>query len=159
MNILDAHCNVILLDCGTPVNGPLFSKIVTDVTGLVVVASQDVRGVEGALATLDWLHAHGFDRLLQHTVVALNAIQKSRPLIDRKAVENQFRKRVPEVFRVPYDPHLATGLAVDFTALKQQTRDAVLALAGGVAQHYPAGQLRRHHQDELGEWIDTIRRD
>lgn len=55
MQILETHCNVILLDCGTPVNGPLFSNILNDVTGLVVVASEDVRGVEGALVTLDWL--------------------------------------------------------------------------------------------------------
>lgn len=46
MQILETHCNVILLDCGTPVNGPLFSNILNDVTGLVVVASEDVRGVE-----------------------------------------------------------------------------------------------------------------
>lgn len=52
MQILETHCNVILLDCGTPVNGPLFSNILNDVTGLVVVASEDVRGVEGALVTL-----------------------------------------------------------------------------------------------------------
>lgn len=82
MQILETHCNVILLDCGTPVNGPLFSNILNDVTGLVVVASEDVRGVEGALVTLDWLGAHGFGRLLQHTVVVLNAIQKTRSLVD-----------------------------------------------------------------------------
>lgn len=35
MQILETHCNVILLDCGTPVNGPLFSNILNDVTGLV----------------------------------------------------------------------------------------------------------------------------
>jgi MinD-like ATPase involved in chromosome partitioning or flagellar assembly len=158
MRILEIHCNVILLDCGTSINSPLFSKIVTDVTGLVVVASQDVRGVEGALTTLDWLHAHGFDRLLEHTVVALNAIQKGKPFIDHEAVENQFKKRVPEVFRVPYDPHLATGLAVDFTALKRRTRAAVLALAGGVAEHYPTSQVGRHREDDWETWIDTIRR-
>jgi MinD-like ATPase involved in chromosome partitioning or flagellar assembly len=159
MKILEMHCNVILLDCGTSINGPLFSNIVTDVTGLVVVASQDVRGVEGALATLDWLHAHGFDPLLERTVVALNAIQKDKPFIDREAVENQFKKRVPEVFRVPYDPHLATGLAVDFTTLKRRTRAAVLALAGGVAEHYPPSQLPQRREDDWETWIETIRRD
>jgi MinD-like ATPase involved in chromosome partitioning or flagellar assembly len=159
MKILERHCNVILLDCGTSINGPLFSKIVTDVTSLVVVASQDVRGVEGALATLDWLHAHGFDPLLEHTVVALNAIQKGKPFIDRETVENQFMKRVPEVFTVPYDPHLATGLEVDFTSLKRRTREAVLALAGGVAAHYPPSQVPQRREDEWDNWLDTIRQE
>jgi MinD-like ATPase involved in chromosome partitioning or flagellar assembly len=159
MRVLDIHCNVILLDCGTSINGPLFNKIVSDVNALVVVASQDVRGVEGALATLDWLHAHSFDRLLEHTVVALNAIQRGKPFIDREAVENQFKKRVPEVFRVPYDPHLATGLAVDLTALKRRTRAAVLALAGGVAEHYPPTQSGRHREDDWETWINALRSD
>jgi MinD-like ATPase involved in chromosome partitioning or flagellar assembly len=158
INILEKHCNVILLDCGTSINGPLFSELVAGITGLVVVASQDVRGVEGALATLDWLHAHGFDQLLEHTIVALNALQKGKPFIDRETVENQFKKRVPEVFRVPYDPHLATGLAVDFTALKRKTREALLALASGVAAHYPPSQ-RPPRRDEWDTWIDSIRRD
>jgi MinD-like ATPase involved in chromosome partitioning or flagellar assembly len=76
MKILELHCNVILLDCGTSITDPLFSRIASDVSGLVVVASQDVRGVEGALATLDWLYAHGFDWLLPQTVVALNATRR-----------------------------------------------------------------------------------
>lgn len=157
MQILETHCNVILLDCGTPVNGPLFSNILNDVTGLVVVASEDVRGVEGALVTLDWLGAHGFGRLLQHTVVVLNAIQKTRSLVDCGAAENQFRKRVPDFFRIPYDPHLATGLAVDFSSLKRRTRNAVLDLAGGLAQHYPASRVRPRGEDSWKTWIETMR--
>ncbi len=46
MQILETHCNVILLDCGTPVR-PLFQQYPQqDVTGLAVVASEDVRGEE-----------------------------------------------------------------------------------------------------------------
>lgn len=157
MKILDLHCNVILLDCGTSITDPLFDTIAGDVAGLVVVASQDVRGVEGALATLNWLYAHGFERLLPQTVVALNATRDGHPLIDLKVVENEFGKYVPEVFRVPYDRHLAEGLAVDFNVLKPRTRTAVLELAGGVAQHYPTSQLRPYREDDLGAWLDMIR--
>jgi len=157
MKILELHCNVILLDCGTSITDPLFSRIASDVSGLVVVASQDVRGVEGALATLDWLYAHGFDWLLPHTVVALNATRDGQPLIDLKLVENEFGKFVSEVFRVPYDPHLAEGVAVDLSTLKPRTRKAVLELAGGVAQHYSTSQVRPYREDDLGAWIDMIR--
>lgn len=157
MKMLDNHCNVILLDCGTPVNGPLFSKIVNSVTGLVVVASDDVRGVEGALATLEWLDAHGHTRLLQHTVVVLNAIRKTKPFVDFGIVENQFRKRVPDFYRMPYDPHLATGLAVEYGSLKRKTRNALMDLVGGVAQHYPVIRAQPRDEDGLGTWIETIR--
>lgn len=157
MKILELHCNVILLDCGTSITDPLFSRIASDVSGLVVVASQDVRGVEGALATLDWLYAHGFDWLLPQTVVALNATRDGQPLIDLKVVENEFGKFVPEVFRVPFDPHLAEGVAVDLSTLKPRTRKAVLELAGGVAQHYSTSPVRPYREDDLGAWIDMIR--
>lgn len=101
--------------------------------------------------------AHGFGRLLQHTVVVLNAIQKTRSLVDCGAAENQFRKRVPDFFRIPYDPHLATGLAVDFSSLKRRTRNAVLDLAGGLAQHYPASRVRPRGEDSWKTWIETMR--
>jgi MinD-like ATPase involved in chromosome partitioning or flagellar assembly len=157
MKILELHCNVILLDCGTSITDPLFSRIASDVSGLVVVASQDVRGVEGALATLDWLYAHGFDWLLPQTVVALNATRDGQPLINLKVVENEFGKFVSEVFRVPFDPHLAEGVAVDLSTLKPRTRNAVLELAGGVAQHYSTSPVRPYREDDLGAWIDMIR--
>lgn len=157
MRILDRHCNVILLDCGTSITDPLFTAIAGDVSGLVVVASQDVRGVEGALATLNWLYAHGFDGLLTRSVVALNATRDGPPLVDLKVVENEFAKFVSEVFRVPYDPHLADGLAVEFSALKPRTRKAVLELAAGVAQHFSTSHIRPYHDDDLGAWMDMIR--
>jgi MinD-like ATPase involved in chromosome partitioning or flagellar assembly len=158
MKILENHFNVILLDCGPTIGGPLFRRVCDTVTGLVVVASDDVRGVEGTLATLDWLDAHGHGRLLQHTVVVLNSIRKTKPFVDLEAVENQFRKRVPDFFRLPYDPHLATGLAVEFTSLKRRTRNALLDLAGGVAQHYPVIRAGRPGGEQaLGTWIESIR--
>lgn len=73
------------------------------------------------------------------------------------AAENQFRKRVPDFFRIPYDPHLATGLAVDFSSLKRRTRNAVLDLAGGLAQHYPASRVRPRGEDSWKTWIETMR--
>jgi MinD-like ATPase involved in chromosome partitioning or flagellar assembly len=158
MKILENHFNVIFLDCGTAIGGPLFGRICGSVTGLVVVASDDVRGVDGTLATLDWLDAHGHGRLLQHTVVVLDSIHKSKTFVDLEAVENQFRKRVPDFFRIPYDPHLATGLTVEFTSLKRGTRNALMDLAGGVAQHYPVIRAARPGGDQgLGTWIESIR--
>ncbi|CFJ47614.1 hypothetical alanine rich protein [Mycobacterium tuberculosis] len=77
--------------------------------------------------------------------------------MDCGAAENQFRKRVPDFFRIPYDPHLATGLAVDFSSLKRRTRNAVLDLAGGLAQHYPASRVRPRGEDSWKTWIETMR--
>jgi MinD-like ATPase involved in chromosome partitioning or flagellar assembly len=154
MKILKLHYNVIFLDCGTAITSPLFSTIAKYVDSLVVVASQDPAGLNGAWATLGWLQAHGFGRLLPRTVVALNATVKGKPLVDINAAETQFREKVQSLslVRVPYDVHLAEGGDIAFTELKPRTRKALMSLAGAVAQHYPARQPHRHHTDETGRF-------
>ena len=137
MQILETHYNVVLLDCGTSITTPLFSTIANDVTGLVVVASQNTRGIMGARNTLYWLYSHGYGKLLQHTVVVLNATDRGRSLVDLKAVEAMFRRIVPDVIQMPYDPHLAAGTAVAHDGLHRRTRKALLSVAGAVADHYP----------------------
>ena len=143
MEILETHYNVILLDCGTAITSPLFSTIAKDVSSLVVVAAQNTRGLNGAWSTLQWLHAHGFGRLLPRTVVVFNATDRGKPLVDLDEAETKFRERIAEVVRVPYDPHLAEGMGIDFDGLKPRTRKALMDLAGAVAQHYPARQVHR----------------
>ena len=152
MKILRLHYNVILLDCGTAITSPLFSTVAKHVDSLVVVASQDPPGLNGAWATVAWLHAHGFSRLLPRTVVALNAISKGKPLVDINAAETQFREQIQNVVRVPYDVHLAEGADIAFQELKPRTRKALMNLAAAVAQHYPARQPHHHRTDETGRF-------
>lgn len=153
LNILKIHYNVVLLDCGTSITSPLFAAIAKHVDSLVVVASQDPPGVNGAWSTLHWLHAHGFARLLPRTVVALNATSKGRPLVDIQDIEARLREQqISDVIRVPYDLHLADGGGIDFGTLKKSTRQALMTLAGAVAQHYPARQVRRHRSEDTGRY-------
>jgi MinD-like ATPase involved in chromosome partitioning or flagellar assembly len=153
MHILETHYNVVLLDCGTSITAPLFRTIAADVTSLVVVAAQNVRGLNAAMNTLHWLHAHGFGQLIPRTVVALNATDRGPVQVDLDDVETKFReKQVAEVIRVPYDPHFAEGLAIDFNALKPKTRKAMMDLAGAMAQHYSARNVRRHRSDDAGRF-------
>ena len=52
MQILRAHYNVILLDCGTSITSSLFPTIAKQVNCLVVVSSNDAPGLNGAWRTL-----------------------------------------------------------------------------------------------------------
>lgn len=152
MKILKLHYNIILLDCGTAITSPLFDTIANHVDSLVVVASQDSLGINGAWATVQWLHSHGFGRLLPRTVVALNATSKGRPLVDVTDAETKFRERIPGVVKVPYDVHLAEGGDIVLNELKPRTRRALMTLAGAVAQHYPARQTQQHRRDVGGSF-------
>jgi MinD-like ATPase involved in chromosome partitioning or flagellar assembly len=145
MRILRLHYNVVLLDCGTAITSPLFSTIAQQLDALVIVASQDAPGLNGAWSTLTWLSAHGFSALLPRTTVAVNAPFKGKALVDVEASEDLFRELVPDVkvIRVPYDVHLAEGGDIAFKELKSRTRKALRELAGAVAEHYSVrGQSR-----------------
>lgn len=144
MAILRRHYNVILLDCGTAITSPLFSTIANHVDSLVVVASQDIPGCNGAAGTLDWLQAHNFGRLLSRTTVALNATAKGKPTVNVDDAETKFRERVADVIRIPYDQQLAKGVEIEFPMLRKKTRKALMSLAGAIAQHYPVRRPQGH---------------
>jgi MinD-like ATPase involved in chromosome partitioning or flagellar assembly len=152
MKILRLHYNVILLDCGTAITSPLFSTIANQVDSLVVVASQDPPGLNGAWETLAWLNAHGFSRLQPRTVVAINTPSKGKVLVDIDQAEMHFRAQIPgvSVIRIPRDVHLAEGCDISFTRLKPRTRKALTGLAAAVAKHYPVRQPHRHRANETG---------
>jgi MinD-like ATPase involved in chromosome partitioning or flagellar assembly len=139
MKILRLHYNIVLLDCGTAITSPLFSTIAKHLDALVIVASQDPPGLNGAWSTLTWLHSHGFSALLPRTVVTVNAPFRGKALVDLDEADNIFREQVPDVrvIRVPYDVHLAEGGDVSFDELKSRTRKALKELAGAVAEQYP----------------------
>ncbi|WP_241473930.1 MinD/ParA family ATP-binding protein [Mycolicibacterium neoaurum] len=151
MKILRLHYNVIILDCGTSITSSLFKTIAKQVDCLVVVASNEAPGLNGAYRTLLWLQSHGFSRLLPRTVVALNSSRGDKAAVDMKDAENRFREVVEEVVRVPYDKHLHEGGYIDFSSMGKKTRKAVMELAGSIALHYPT---RQSHQrpEELGRY-------
>jgi MinD-like ATPase involved in chromosome partitioning or flagellar assembly len=151
MQILRAHYNVILLDCGTSITSNLFPAIAKQVNCLVVVSSNDAPGLNGAWRTLSWLQAHGFSNLLPRTVIALNATSGDKPAVDMKDVEAKFREQVQEVVNVPYDAHLHEGGFISFQRMAKQTRKAVMELAGSIAQYYPTRQPRQR-PEELGRY-------
>ena len=142
MQILRAHYNVILLDCGTSITSSLFPTIAQQANCLVVVSSNDAPGLNGAWRTLSWLQAHGFSRLLPRTVVAINATSGDKPAVNMKDVEAKFREQVQEVVNVPFDKHLHEGGLISFPMMAKNTRKAVMQLAGSIAQYYPSRQSR-----------------
>lgn len=151
MTILETHYNVVLLDCGTSITAPLFSTIANDVGAVVIVAAQNTRGIAGARTSLEWLAAHGFSRLLPRTVVIFNATSPGKPFVDLEAEQRWFEEKGTTVLYVPYDRHLAEGMAIELDELKSKTRKALIAVAGAVAKFYPA-RLVPDHNNYGGEY-------
>lgn len=140
MKTLRSHYNVIILDCGTAITSPLFQAIAKQVDCLVVVASQDSPGINGAGRTRQYLAAHGMGRLQAKTVVVLNQQSPQKPKVDIEDVAAQFREGTEHVLTVPFDDHLDEGGAIEFTRMKKKTQKAVTKVAGAVASFYPTRQ-------------------
>jgi len=141
MKTLRSHYNVIILDCGTAITAPLFQAIAKQINCLVVVASQNRDGVNGAGRTHQYLAAHGMGHLLPKTVVVLNKESPQKPKVDIEDAATQFReKATANVLMVPFDDHLDEGGAIEFTRMKKKTQKAVMKVAGTIAHFYPTRQ-------------------
>jgi MinD-like ATPase involved in chromosome partitioning or flagellar assembly len=114
---------------------------------LVVISSGSVDGARSASATLDWLDAHGHQTLVANAIAVINAVRPRSGKVDLQKVSDHFSRRCRAVQVVPFDPHLEEGAEISLDRLKPATRQALLELAGVVADGF-AGAVR--HDENRG---------
>ncbi|ANW68020.1 secretion protein EspI [Mycobacterium sp. djl-10] len=134
--VLDRFYNVVLTDCGTGLTHSAIQGVLNTATALVVIASPAIDSARSALATLDWLHHHGFDHLTAHTCIVINSPWAGYTEVDVPELSRYFRGRAENVFVVPYDDHLAEGGEIRLDKLHRRTRAAYAALAAAVPSAY-----------------------
>ncbi len=101
--------------------------------------------VSRSVSRLDWLGAWLW-RLLQLVVVVL--VIRNPVACGLRGRQNQFRKRVPVSFRIPTDPHLATGLAVDLA----------LSSEGHATRAGPGTALSVAEYGPVAGWLENLDR-
>src|SRR5690606_28509878 len=138
IDILQVFYNIILTDCGTGIMHSAMRGVLDLANALVLVGSPAVDGARSAAATLDWLQAHGFDGLVERTVVVISSPRPGTPNTDMGAVTDDFLPRCRAVRVVPSDAHLAEGAEIDLNLLRPATRRAFVELAAMVADDCPA---------------------
>lgn len=134
---LRRHFNLMLIDCGTGIMDSATAEVLRGCQALLVVTSSTFAAVNGAIAVLNWLHSHGLQHLIAKSVVAIVDQQPQKASIDIGAVEQLFAGAQRPTFRLPYDPHLAEGAAIDLRLLAEPTRLAFEELAAGLADDFP----------------------
>ncbi|HEX5495490.1 MAG TPA: MinD/ParA family protein [Mycobacteriales bacterium] len=135
--ILERFYNVVLTDCGTGLLHSAMSGVLALANQLVVVSSGSVDGARSASATLDWLEAHGHRSLVAGSVAVINSVRPKSGGVDLDRLHEHFAARCRSVVQVPYDPHLEEGAEVDLSALRAETRYALLELAAYTADGFP----------------------
>ena len=117
---------VAVLDCGTGLNAPATSAVLSDAHSVVVVTPATPDGVR---TTADALARIG-PGPLQHVVVALNAAdQQGVATLKRGPAEALFSRLGLPVVVLPYDRHVASGGTIDPGRLAEPTITAGSRLA------------------------------
>ena len=139
IGILENYYNIIMTDCGTGLLHSAMEGVLSSATAIVLVTSPAVDGAESAAATLDWLNAHGYQRLVQQAVVVISASKPGGAPIDLDMLTQHFLGRTRAVQIIPFDDHLATGAQIDLDHMNRDTRNAFLELAATVSDSFNPG--------------------
>ncbi|MFF3568032.1 MinD/ParA family protein [Nocardia jiangxiensis] len=136
INILQQFYNIILTDCGTGLMHSAMSGVLDMASSLILVTSPAIDGARSASATLDWLEHHGYNKLVERTVVVVNASRRGASTVDLDQLRKLFLDRTRAVQVVPFDDHLAEGAEIDLELVSKPTRIALLELAAMVADDF-----------------------
>ena len=142
LDVLEHHYNLILMDTGTGILDSATQGILRMADQIVVCAAPGIDASRASSLTLDWLDEHGYHDLVSDAVVVINQVRKDGGR-ELRSVSEHFAKRCRAVVKVPWDPHLAEGLAVDVDKLRPRTRDAYLAACAAVARSFSLPSRRR----------------
>ncbi|TLF70587.1 MinD/ParA family protein [Nocardia asteroides NBRC 15531] len=164
IGILQSFYNIILTDCGTGLMHSAMAGVLDMASSLVLVTSPAIDGARSASATLDWLDHHGYSKLVERTVVVVNASRRGASTVDLDQLRKLFLDRTRAVQIVPFDDHLAEGAEIDLELVSKPTRRALLELAAMVADDFgyhgaqqgqqfpPPGQYQGQPQYQPGQF-------
>ncbi|MBO0853654.1 MAG: AAA family ATPase [Nocardia sp.] len=136
IGILQQFYNIILTDCGTGLMHSAMSGVLDMASSLILVTSPAIDGARSASATLDWLEHHGYSKLVERTVVVVNASRRGASTVDLDQLRKLFLDRTRAVQVVPFDDHLAEGAEIDLELVGKPTKRALLELAAMVADDF-----------------------
>jgi MinD-like ATPase involved in chromosome partitioning or flagellar assembly len=129
--------SIVLTDCGTGIVHSVMRATLQRADSVVIVSGGSVDEARLASETLTWLEANGYGALVRNAVVALNTATQGTNLVKLEEIEAHFKSRVREIVRIPYDPQLAAGSAINYKELKPLTKNAARELAAIVLDGLP----------------------
>jgi MinD-like ATPase involved in chromosome partitioning or flagellar assembly len=127
--------DIVITDSGTGLVHSAMQGTLALADRLIVVGTPTVDGASRASKTLDWLIAHGHQRLADEAVLVL-CRDRSCTRVDQAQLRHHFSTRCRYVVEIPADPHLYSGGLINLALLAPATRKAFLRLAAVVADGF-----------------------
>ncbi|WP_051581011.1 MinD/ParA family ATP-binding protein [Pseudonocardia acaciae] len=129
--------DIVITDSGTGLVHSAMKGTLELADTLIVVGTPTVDGASRASKTLDWLLAHGYERLAEEAILVLCRDRSSRK-VNNKQIRRHFHARCKHVLEIPADPHLYSGGVINPERLMPATTAAFLHLAAVVADGFVA---------------------
>ena len=127
--------DIVITDSGTGLVHSAMRGTLELADRLIVVGAPTVDGASRASKTLDWLLAHGHERLVEDAVLVL-CQDRSSHRVDHVQLHRHFTERCKHVVEIPADPHLYSGGLINPSLLQPITRDAYVRLAAVVGDGF-----------------------
>ncbi|WP_460728104.1 MinD/ParA family ATP-binding protein [Nocardia heshunensis] len=136
--VLRRHFNLMLIDCGTGLLDSATAGVLQTSHAIVLATPATVRGVTGAVATLEWLDSHGMHRLAAESIIVITHQYPMKPTVAIERIEELFAAAHRPAVVIPYDDHLAEGGEIDLRLLEKETVLAFEELAATLADGFPS---------------------
>lgn len=137
-DLASRYYSIVLTDCGTGIVHSVMRPTLRRADSIVIVSGGSVDEARLASETLTWLEANGYGELVRNAVIALNTATQGTSLVNVEEIEAHFLSRVRQVVRIPYDPRLAAGAAIEYHKLRPATMHAARVLAALVVEGLPS---------------------
>lgn len=128
------YYSLVLTDSGTGIVHSVMGATLDLADQLVIVSGLSVDEARLASETITWLETNGHAALAREAIVVLNQSTPGTPLVRLGELESHFSTRVAHVLRIPYDPQIAGGGAIDFGSLLPETRRAAREVAATLVE-------------------------
>lgn len=130
------YYKIMLTDCGTGVSHPAMSGILLTADNLVIASGYAVSGAKRAKSTLDWLSAHGYEKLARNAVVVVTDKDMVSSRVNRHAIEETLAGAAKTLVVVPHDKGVADGDQISLERISRQTRLAYMQIAAAIVDGY-----------------------
>lgn len=126
---------VVIADCGTSSTSGAARAVFAVARQLVLVTPARVDGFYGLLETIDELVDLGLGDLVGEATAVITGVSATSS-VDVDKMHADLKRRCAVVRRVPWDPHLDAGAALDFAVLQPETKVAYARIAATVTARF-----------------------
>jgi MinD-like ATPase involved in chromosome partitioning or flagellar assembly len=136
--------NLVLADCGADLFGPATRSMLSTASGLVIVSSASIDGIQQAAVAGDWLHNNGYRDLLSRACAVINHVVPGEPNKEVNDMVLRLQQHVQpgRLIILPWDEHVAAGTEIQIELLGDTYKRRIIELAAALSDDFDRSEER-----------------